>query len=50
MFLDLNRDGNTMLDTSIQRDLQETTRQLENQLKEEKTEKDCRVRANATIQ
>ena len=39
MFLDLNRDEISMLDTSIQRDLQETTRQLENQLKEEKAER-----------
>lgn len=38
-FLDINKDEISMLDTSIQRDLQETTRQLENQLKEEKAER-----------
>jgi hypothetical protein len=39
MFLDINADEINMLDTSIQRDLTETKRQMENQLKEEKEEK-----------
>ncbi len=38
-FLDINKDEISMLDTSIQRDLQETTRQLENQLNQEKQER-----------
>lgn len=39
MFLDINRDEISMLDTSIQRDLNEVTRQLENELNQERQER-----------